>query len=145
MSTSLTAAASYTNLPPRSPICVEPYGSIPRAPEPLIAEIEMLREAYESTVGPVDGENVVAVMTPHMDWHRGAPVYAQFSHLLHQLPRPDVIVMLGVAHRSARSGFVYAADRRYATPLGVVELEQVIYHSLSTCPVPLWSNADLHN
>ena len=66
----------------------------------------MLGKYFKDPKGPgkelassaVKGSSLVGLVSPHIDFERGGPLYAWSYQALSECPRPDVIVAIGVAH-----------------------------------------------
>ena len=75
---------------------------------------------------PADGQSRLtaktrlrAIISPHIDFQRGGPVYTWAYKNLVEQSDADVFVILGVAHQLCKRRFVLTR-KDYATPLGVV-------------------------
>ncbi|MCC8180491.1 MAG: AmmeMemoRadiSam system protein B [Planctomycetes bacterium] len=63
------------------------------------------------------------IISPHIDYLRGAPGYGQVYTLLNALPAPETVVVIGTAHMPLSSRFSLC-DKDFATPLGTVRLDR---------------------
>lgn len=64
-----------------------------------------------------------AIVSPHIDLHRGGPTYAwAYQRLVRQCPA-DVFVIFGTAHQPMRQWFGISR-KDFATPLGVVRTDR---------------------
>lgn len=70
------------------------------------------------------------LVAPHIDLHRGGPAYAWAYGALADGPPPDLIVALGVAHRSPDSPWVFT-KKAYETPFGPMKVDEAAYASLT--------------
>jgi AmmeMemoRadiSam system protein B len=77
-----------------------------------------LDAAKQTAVTPRELDVLVA---PHIDFHRGGPVYAQAYGALVPEP-PELVVVFGTDHNGARDP-VTLTRKRYDTPLGTVETD----------------------
>ncbi|MDR3618142.1 MAG: AmmeMemoRadiSam system protein B [Paludisphaera borealis] len=64
-----------------------------------------------------------AIVSPHIDFPRGGPVYTWAYKTLVERSDADVFVILGVAHQHCRRRFVLTR-KDFATPLGVVSTDR---------------------
>ncbi|WP_240911071.1 AmmeMemoRadiSam system protein B [Paludisphaera soli] len=70
-----------------------------------------------------------AVVSPHIDFERGGPVYTwAYKHLVEESDA-EVFVILGVAHQYCRSRFVLTR-KDFATPLGAARTDQAFVDAL---------------
>ena len=71
-----------------------------------------------------------AIVSPHIDPHRGGPAYAwAYQRLAQQCPA-DLFVIIGTAHHRIRQWFA-VSRRDFATPLGVVQTDRDFVDSLA--------------
>jgi len=65
-------------------------------------------------------EGVVGLISPHIDYQRGAHVYAQvWSKAKTALEKAELIIILGTDHNDSK-GMITLTRQNYETPLGVV-------------------------
>lgn len=69
------------------------------------------------------GPRLRAVLSPHIDFHRGGPVYTWAYRNLVEQSDADLFVILGVAHQFCKRRFVLTR-KDFETPLGVVKTDQ---------------------
>jgi AmmeMemoRadiSam system protein B len=69
------------------------------------------------------GPGLRAIVSPHIDFTRGGPVYTWAYKSLVERCDADVFVILGVAHQYCRRRFVLTR-KDFATPLGVVRTDR---------------------
>ncbi len=65
----------------------------------------------------------LGIVTPHLDFERGLPCYAEGYAALHASGQPVRVVVLGTNH-FGRSRSVVATDRDFETPWGVVPTDR---------------------
>jgi AmmeMemoRadiSam system protein B len=63
------------------------------------------------------------VLSPHIDFHRGGPVYTWSYRELVERSTADVFVILGVAHQSCEHRFVLTR-KNFETPLGLARTDR---------------------
>jgi len=69
------------------------------------------------------GSRLRAVLSPHIDFHRGGPVYTWAYKNLVEQSDAELFVILGVAHQPCKRRFVLTR-KDFDTPLGVVKTDQ---------------------
>ncbi|WP_148593990.1 AmmeMemoRadiSam system protein B [Aquisphaera giovannonii] len=69
------------------------------------------------------GERLRAVLSPHIDFGRGGPVYTWAYKELAERADADVYVILGVAHQYCRRRFALTR-KDFETPLGIVRTDR---------------------
>jgi len=75
-------------------------------------------------------EKVTAMITPHIDYHRGWRSYGAAYKSLEGLPAPDVIFLIGTAHQASR-GFFHLSQKAFATPFGALNSDQEVISQLA--------------
>lgn len=81
---------------------------------------------------PLGDDDICAVVCPHIDYGRGADVYADvWLRAADAVREADVIVIFGTDHHG-RVGSVTPTRQRYATPLGVLPNDEAVIHALVT-------------
>ncbi len=93
-------------------------GNFPIEPEALGSLLAQYLCQTEPELSIVRPEEVVAVMTPHIDHYRGAPVYASCARVLEAIPRPDLIVLMGTHHNEDAASLFHVDNRDMISPLG---------------------------
>jgi AmmeMemoRadiSam system protein B len=105
--------------PVRPPCCLDVY-----PPEP--GELrEMLRALFSGAGLPDEARPdpaLRAVLLPHMDYHRGARVYASGFRSLFERNAARLFVIIATSHHS--SARFTLTRKHFQTPLGVVETDQ---------------------
>lgn len=72
----------------------------------------------------------LGLVSPHIDFSRGGPAYAWAYQALAESRPPDLIVALGVAHRSPDSPWALTR-KAYETPFGAMALDEGLYKDVS--------------
>ena len=73
--------------------------------------------------GPTRARQLRGVLSPHVDFRRGGPVYTWSYKELAEQTDVDTFVILGVAHQHCQRHFVLTA-KDFQTPLGVVPTDR---------------------
>ena len=73
--------------------------------------------------GPVRTRRLRGVLSPHIDFRRGGPVYTWSYRELAEQADIDVFVILGVAHQHCRRQFALTS-KDFETPLGIVATDR---------------------
>jgi AmmeMemoRadiSam system protein B len=79
---------------------------------------------------PAAGPRLRAVVSPHIDFERGGPVYTWAYKRLVEESDAEVFVILGVAHQFCRSRFVLTR-KDFATPLGPARTDRAFVDALA--------------
>ncbi len=107
-------------------------GSVyPDSPELLREEIRAYVGEAESTYSTGGKEKIVALMAPHIDYHRGRKTYGAGYSILEALERPDVIFLIGTSHAGGESMF-QLSRKDFASPLGTLPAARDVIDDLST-------------
>lgn len=89
-----------------------------------------LNAFYKDAKGPKKSRpSPFALVTPHIDFHRGGPAYGCAYQALSECTPPDVILALGVAHQSPPTPWVFT-DKAYDTPYGPVAVDRDLASAL---------------
>lgn len=70
----------------------------------------------------LNGANVRAVLSPHIDFERGGPIYTWAYEALAKHTSARTFIVLGTLHRPSENPFI-ATRKPYKTPLGVAEID----------------------
>jgi MEMO1 family protein len=102
----------------------------PKAAAELQAYLDALpplpAEAEEAQAAPVRG-----VISPHIDYQRGGPVYAQVWRAAGEAARKaELVVILGTDHRGGEAALTLTRQS-YATPFGVLPTDQDLVDALA--------------
>lgn len=92
----------------------------PDDPAALAAALDRYFAAVEA--GELAGLAPRGVVAPHIDYARGGWCYA-WAHAALAAAAPETVLILGVAHRPARSPFVLTT-KPYESPLGVLPVDE---------------------
>ncbi|NQU10501.1 AmmeMemoRadiSam system protein B [bacterium] len=85
-----------------------------------------------------------AIIAPHIDLRRGGPAFAWAYGGLRGVPRPDLYVVLGVAHVPTQNRYV-ATRQDFATPLGRARTDQAFLDRLADrLPFDLFADELVH-
>ena len=76
-----------------------------------------------STINPAGPRRLRGVLSPHIDFRRGGPVYTWSYKELAEQTDIDTFVILGVAHQHCRRRFVLTL-KDFETPLGIVPTDR---------------------
>jgi len=120
---------------------LEAYRSAPHRPPALAgsaypAEREALLQAlqrYVAQAGPPDppARRVVGLLSPHIDYARGGPVYAGvWTALQPALQEVERVVILGTDHAGGE-GRLTLTRQHYASPLGVLPTDRALVDRLA--------------
>ena len=82
------------------------------------------------------------ILSPHIDFQRGGPVYTWSYKALVEQSDADTFVILGVAHQPCRHRFVLTR-KDFATPLGVVETDRVYVDRIAALAGPEFFDDEL--
>lgn len=81
---------------------------------------------FEGEAAPIRG-----VISPHIDYQRGGPVYAEVWHAAAEAARQaELVIILGTDHRGGE-GTLTLTRQSYATPFGVLPTEQSLVDALA--------------
>jgi MEMO1 family protein len=109
-------------------------------PEDPLALGAFLNRFYADAKGPgrspgaAEAACPLGVVSPHIDFFRGGPAYAWAYLSLAEAAPPDVIVAVGVAHRSPPSPWVMTR-KSYETPFGPLAVDEGLYDEVRSA---LW-------
>ncbi len=88
---------------------------------------------------PPHGTPLAGIVAPHIDLHRGGPVYAHAYKALAEAGRPETCVVLGTCHAGLDHPFA-CLDKGYDTPLGPVAVDGELAAAVrDACP---WAFAE---
>lgn len=80
--------------------------------------------AGEPDLGPAPSGRLRGVLCPHIDFHRGGPVYTHAHRALAEHADADTFVILGVSHGHPCRHRFAATRKDFETPLGMVQADQ---------------------
>jgi AmmeMemoRadiSam system protein B len=119
--------AEYHSAPFRPPALADL--SYPADPETLTA----LFQEYEKGIEAVNGQSWQGrgIISPHIDYHRGGPVYAKtWRQAETAVSEADLVVIFGTDHNGG-PGTVTLTRQAYATPYGVLPADQPLVDKLA--------------
>lgn len=93
------------------------------------SELRALLDTYLAEAGEVTptSADVRGLVSPHIDYPRGGPVYARvWKRAAAAVQAADLIVLLGTDHYSDEAGSLTLTRQHYATPYGVLPTAQAI-------------------
>ena len=79
--------------------------------------------AHRRSTASAAGNGFRGILSPHIDFHRGGPVYTWSYRELVERSHADTFVILGVAHQYCRRRFALTY-KDFETPLGVVPTDR---------------------
>lgn len=80
------------------------------------------------------GRPLRGLVAPHIDFDRGGNVYGDAYMALYRSGKPDLVILLGVAHAGAETPFVLTR-KHFETPLGKLETDQEAVSRLEAASV----------
>ena len=115
------ARTAYRTAPCRPPALAG--ASYPADPDELTAMLEGYINAVEPPACP-DPPAVRGLVSPHIDYDRGGPVYARtWQHARAAVREAEVVVILGTDHAGS-PGMLTPTRQDYATPWGTLPTDQ---------------------
>lgn len=84
-----------------------------------------------AVVGVQAGNGFRGILSPHIDFHRGGPVYTWSYRELVERSHAETFVILGVAHQYCRRRFALTY-KDFETPLGVVPTDRAYVDALAS-------------
>ncbi|MDM8529333.1 AmmeMemoRadiSam system protein B [Anaerolineales bacterium HSG24] len=118
-----------------------PHRASPLAGQSYPADAEELRHMLQGYVDGLDevkpvSANVRALLSPHIDYQRGGPVYAGlWSSAAQAVREAELVIVLATDHNGGL-GTITLTPQNYATPLGVLPTQQRIVNRLATALGP---------
>ena len=97
----------------------------------LPSEGRTLGDAAPADRTPAAAQKLCAVMSPHIDLHRGGPTFAWAYDRVVTESDAEVFIILGTAH-TPLAGFFSVSQKHFATPLGTVETDRDFVAALKT-------------
>lgn len=122
--------AEFHASPIREPSCLDSYGSEPDAiRELLLNQFHDPRGSGLPASTKANG-SLRGALVPHIDYHRGGPIYTHGFKELVERSDATVFVIIGTSHYSASRYILTRKD--FQTPLGVVETDKDYVNRLAT-------------
>ncbi len=136
-----TALQDYHQAPYRSPTSAG--ASYPADPDALAAMLDGYIHNLPTPATHFDGRGLIS---PHIDYERGGPVYAQVWRDATDVARAaDVAVILGTDHNGGQ-GTLTLTRQHYATPYGILPTATDIVDALAEAVGPEFAFAEeLHH
>ncbi len=136
-----TALTDYHQAPHRSPTSAG--ASYPADPDALAAMLDGYIDNLSEPAKRFDGRGLVS---PHIDYERGGPVYAQVWRDAADVARAaDVAVILGTDHNGGQ-GTLTLTRQHYATPYGVLPTATDVVDAIAKAVGPEFAFAEeLHH
>ena len=122
------ALMNYREAPYR-PLTLNGAG-LPPGPEVARAELQGYVDALPSIDDP-GGPEVRGLISPHIDYQRGGPVYAEVWRAGAQAAsEAELVIMLGTDHQGS-AGTLTLTEQSYATPWGVLPTDREVVRALA--------------
>jgi AmmeMemoRadiSam system protein B len=85
------------------------------------------------------------IISPHIDYHRGGPVYAQvWKRAKAAVQEADLVLIFGTDHNGGL-GKITLTEKAYATPYGVIPTEPELVRRLADAVGPTAFDEELHH
>ncbi|MFH1737596.1 MAG: AmmeMemoRadiSam system protein B, partial [bacterium] len=121
---------AFLSGPSRS--CRHAGASYPKDPDELSAMLESLLKQFEEPSLEMGNEPPVGLIAPHIDFARGADVYAAaYGTIRRWVDAIDLYVILGTCHHGLDRGFALTM-KDYETPLGVAQTDGAFVERLAS-------------
>lgn len=119
----------YRHAPFRPPLIAG--GGYPGDPAELHRFLNDYLEAVDAEPKPLaEWPMQMGILSPHIDYTRGGPVYAQiWKHAAEAVKAADLVIMLGTDHYGDDP--ITLTRQNYATPYGVLPTDQTIVDELA--------------
>jgi AmmeMemoRadiSam system protein B len=92
----------------------------PADPDELEAALQGYIDAAPDTGQQTDGRSIRGLVSPHIDYQRGGPVYAQvWDRVAEAVRETEIAIIFGTDHHSGEEGLTLTRQH-YATPWGVL-------------------------
>ncbi|MSQ13524.1 MAG: AmmeMemoRadiSam system protein B [Dehalococcoidia bacterium] len=142
------ALRTYRSAPFRSPaLAGTAYPAEPeQLAQTLVGYSKNLAPRQASSAEHGDDRRVMGVLSPHIDYARGGPVYAAtWAHLQDELQQTELVVVLGTDHVGG-PGELTLTRKSYATPLGRAPTDTQLVDALTDAlgPDTVFAN-ELHH
>ncbi|MFN8454210.1 MAG: AmmeMemoRadiSam system protein B [Anaerolineae bacterium] len=117
------AVADYRAAPYRQPLS---------AGHSYPADPEKLRQTLQGYLNQVNGAITTnptyrGMISPHIDYGRGGPVYAQvWASMAEAIRQAELVIILGTDHNGGTPASLTLTCQSYATPLGIVPTDQAL-------------------
>jgi AmmeMemoRadiSam system protein B len=95
-------------------------------------EKSQVAEQFEDTLVDDDGQDIVGLISPHIDYQRGGPVYAGVWERAAQAVRDaELVIIFGTDHTGGL-GRITLTRQHYATPYGVLPTDTHLVDALAS-------------
>lgn len=122
---------AYRAAPFRPPVSAG--SSYPADPAQLHHLLQNYLEEADTEPAPFDpaeGQPIGGLLSPHIDYPRGGPVYAQvWKRAANRIKAADLFIVLGTDHHGGHNP-ITLTRQNYATPYGVLPTEQTVVDAL---------------
>jgi AmmeMemoRadiSam system protein B len=123
------ALAAYQRAPFR-PVTLD-SASFPPDPDRAAARLQAYVDALPPLNAAVEDRPIRGVISPHIDYQRGGPVYAEVWRAAAQAAREaDLAIILGTDHQGS-DGALTLTRQSYATPWGTLPTDVQIVENLA--------------
>ena len=114
---------TFTEMEAQKKRQIDELGYMPRGAAFMLGEDgeamrTQLAEWLEQAEDPELGVTPTGIVVPHLDYHRGWPLYAAGYRAWMGAPRPDRVIVLGTSHHGIGDGVV-GTRWHWETPLGM--------------------------
>jgi AmmeMemoRadiSam system protein B len=120
--------------------------SFPVDPEKASGALQQYVDSLPSEQTGRAGSSVRGIISPHIDYQRGGPVYAQVWRAAAEAVRDaELVIIFGTDH-SGSAGHLTLTGQSYATPWGVLPTDQELVQTLSSALGTDWAfEEELHH
>jgi AmmeMemoRadiSam system protein B len=116
---------------PFRPLTLNGAGSAHRA-DLAAAQLQGYIDALPPAEPPAVDLPIRGVISPHIDYQRGGPVYAEVWHAAAQAARDaELVILFGTDHQGS-AGTVTLTRQSYATPFGVLPTDGDVVEALAS-------------
>ena len=116
---------------PFRPLTTSDGSSAAADPEQMGAWLQSFLDALPPQAPPAAKQPVRGLISPHIDYQRGGPVYAQVWRAAAQAAREaELVVILGTDHQGGE-GTLTLTPQSYATPWGVLPTDGALVEALT--------------
>ena len=120
---------SYRQAPYRPPTL--DGAAFPSSPDPARAQLQGYVDALPSLEGAGPPPALRGLISPHIDYQRGGPVYAEVWRAEAQAARDaKLVIMFGTDHHGS-AGTLTLTRQSYATPWGVIPTDRSVVDALA--------------
>jgi AmmeMemoRadiSam system protein B len=115
----------------------------PADPDELTTQLTSFGQGDDlSDWSPWSGRGIIS---PHIDYHRGGPVYSQIWRRAEQaVKQAELVLILGTDHNGSYGGLTLTT-KPYSTPYGVIPTDLDLVHNLAAAIGPDAFSEELHH